>query len=95
MSDKKADLAGPGISTYEEVEKILPSDYEPLLPPLRRMEALYMVKDYIEKNMARLNREHSATVVLVTHGTTADRYAERILRLREGRIEAAQAAEKG
>ena len=25
--DKKADLAGPGISTYPEVEKILPADY--------------------------------------------------------------------
>lgn len=24
MSDKVADLAGPGISTYEEVEKVLP-----------------------------------------------------------------------
>ena len=43
MSDKKADLAGPGISTYEEVAKILPTDYQALLPPLKRMEALYMV----------------------------------------------------
>ena len=31
MSDKKADLAGPGISTYEEVAKILPTDYKPIL----------------------------------------------------------------
>ena len=31
MADKKADLAGPGISTYPEVEKILPTDYRPLL----------------------------------------------------------------
>ena len=28
MTDKKADLAGPGISTYEEVAKILPRDYD-------------------------------------------------------------------
>ena len=41
--DKKADLAGPGISTYEEVEKILPTDYTPLLPPLKRMDALFAV----------------------------------------------------
>ena len=27
MADKKADLAGPGISTYEQVDKILPHDY--------------------------------------------------------------------
>ncbi len=33
-SDKKADLAGPGISTYPEVEKILPTDYKPLLNKL-------------------------------------------------------------
>ena len=31
MADKRADLAGPGISTYAEVEKILPTDYKPLL----------------------------------------------------------------
>ncbi len=37
---KEADLAGPGVSTYEEVEKILPNDYKPLLPPLERMKAL-------------------------------------------------------
>ena len=49
---KVADLAGPGISTYEEVEKILPSNYTPLQEPMRRMKALYMIKDYIEKGMA-------------------------------------------
>jgi hypothetical protein len=38
MGDKKADLAGPGISTYEEVEKILPNNYKALLPPLGKNE---------------------------------------------------------
>ena len=28
MADKKADLAGPGIGDYNEIEKILPQDYE-------------------------------------------------------------------
>jgi aspartate--ammonia ligase len=51
--DKKADLAGPGISTYEEVDKILPNDYTALLPPLERMKALYTIKDYIEKNLCK------------------------------------------
>ncbi len=32
-SDEIADLAGPGVSTYEEVAKILPTDYKPLLSP--------------------------------------------------------------
>ena len=53
MSDKKADLAGPGISTYEEVAKILPNDYQPLQSPMERMEALYEVKRYIEDGLAR------------------------------------------
>jgi aspartate--ammonia ligase len=50
-ADKKADLAGPGIGNYEELEKILPNDYEPLLPPKERMKALFAVKDYIEENL--------------------------------------------
>ena len=49
---KVADLAGPGISTYEEVEKILPLGYTPLQTPMERMKALYMVKEYIEKGLA-------------------------------------------
>ena len=50
-STKTADLAGPGISTYAEVDKILPSNYKALQPPLERMRALYAVKDYIEKHL--------------------------------------------
>ncbi|MCK4592935.1 aspartate--ammonia ligase [bacterium] len=53
MYDKKADLAGPGISTYEEVEKILPNDYQPLLPPKDRMKALFAIKSYIEENLCK------------------------------------------
>ena len=49
---KVADLAGPGISTYEEVEKILPVGYSPLQSPMDRMRALYMVKDYSETGLA-------------------------------------------
>ena len=53
MTDKKADLAGPGIGDYNELEKILPNDYQPLLPPMDRMKALFTVKEYIEKNMCK------------------------------------------
>jgi len=60
--DKKADLAGPGISTYEEVEKILPSDYESLLTPMETMEAVYAIKRYIEDN---LSKELNLTMVQV------------------------------
>jgi len=53
MMDKTADLAGPGISTYEEVAKILPRDYDSLLTPKETMQALYGVKNYIEENLCK------------------------------------------
>ena len=53
MADKKADLAGPGISTYEEVDKILPHDYKALLGPKDRMKALFKVKNFIEENLCK------------------------------------------
>ncbi|MHC4469778.1 MAG: aspartate--ammonia ligase [Planctomycetota bacterium] len=51
-NDKKADLAGPGISTYEEVAKILPSDYSSDLNRMETMKALYAVKSHIEQGLA-------------------------------------------
>jgi len=51
MADKKADLAGPGIGDYAELEKILPGDYESLLSPKDTQKAIYAAKDYIEQNM--------------------------------------------
>ena len=53
MSDKKADLAGPGIGNYDELEKILPSDYRSLLNPKETQKAIYEVKDYIEDHMCK------------------------------------------
>jgi len=50
---KEADLAGPGIGDYAEVEKILPADYEPLLDPKETMRALYAAKRVIEDGMCR------------------------------------------
>jgi aspartate--ammonia ligase len=52
-ADKKADLAGPGVSTYEEVAKILPSDYESILDRRETQQALYAAKRFIEDNLAR------------------------------------------
>jgi len=48
---KSADLAGPGISTYEEVDAILPNDYTPLLDPKETQKALAAVKRYIEDGL--------------------------------------------
>ncbi len=53
MADKKADLAGPGISTYEQVDKILPHNYEALLGPKDRMKALFRIKQFIEENLCK------------------------------------------
>ena len=41
--DKKADLAGPGVSTYEEVAKILPDHYAPLLDRKETQKAIAAV----------------------------------------------------
>lgn len=53
MTNKQADLAGPGISTYEEVAKILPSNYGSLLTPKETMKALFGAKHYIEENLCK------------------------------------------
>jgi aspartate--ammonia ligase len=52
-SNKTADLAGPGISTYPEVEKILPTDYKPLLDPKETQHAIGAAKRYIEDGLCR------------------------------------------
>ena len=53
MSDKKADLAGPGIGDYAELEKLLPQEYSSLLSPRDTQNAIYAVKDYIEENLCK------------------------------------------
>jgi aspartate--ammonia ligase len=53
MTDKKADLAGPGIGNYEDIEKILPTDYKSLLDVRETQQAIYAVKSYIEEGLAR------------------------------------------
>jgi aspartate--ammonia ligase len=53
VSGKQADLAGPGISTYEEVAKVLPNGYDSLLTPMETMQALFSVKNYIEENLCK------------------------------------------
>ena len=77
-SDKKADLAGPGISTYEEVEKILPSDYDALQSPLERMKAVFVVKEYIEKNLCReLNLTMVQVPLIVDRDSGVNDYLDR------------------
>ena len=51
--DKTADLSGPGISTYEEVAAVLPTDYESRLSPMETMDALFLAKSTIESGLCR------------------------------------------
>ena len=65
MADKKADLAGPGIGDYAELEKILPQDYSSLLSPKETQLATYAAKDYIEENMCKQLNLIRVTVPLI------------------------------
>jgi len=53
MADKKADLAGPGIGNYEELEKILPQDYNSLVNPKDTQKAIFAAKNYIEEHLCK------------------------------------------
>ncbi|MHA1379001.1 MAG: aspartate--ammonia ligase [Candidatus Helarchaeota archaeon] len=53
MSDKEADLAGPGIGDDNELEKILPNNYTPLLNPKETQLAVTAVKKYIEAELCK------------------------------------------
>jgi aspartate--ammonia ligase len=53
LADKKADLAGPGIGNYEDLERMLPTDYRSLLTPRDTQKAIFAVKSYIEQNLCK------------------------------------------
>ena len=83
MLDKVKDLAGPGISTYEEVARVLPEKYESLLDRKETQKAIYDVKEYIEKGLAKelnltpdeLRAQRNALVeeLITYHGASAER----------------------
>jgi len=50
---KAADLAGPGIGDYSEIDRILPSDYHSLLTPRETQAAIFSIKRYIEEHLCR------------------------------------------
>ncbi len=65
MEAKQADLAGPGIGNYDELEQILPQDYTSLLTPKETQIALFAVKNYIEDNLCRELNLIPVTVPLI------------------------------
>ncbi|MFQ6608585.1 MAG: aspartate--ammonia ligase [Fidelibacterota bacterium] len=64
-TDKQADLAGPGIGNYDDLEKILPDNYTSLLSPRETQEALFTVKSYIEENLCKELNLMMVTVPLI------------------------------
>jgi len=78
MADKKADLAGPGISTYPEVEKILPTDYSPLLNRMDTQRALFEIKRSIEDNLCKqLNLQMVQVPLIVDRESGVNDYLDR------------------
>ena len=78
MKSKRSDLAGPGISTYEAVNEALPSGYKALQTPMRRMEALYEIKEFIEKGLAKaLNLQMVQVPLIVSKDSGVNDYLDR------------------
>ncbi len=63
--DKIADLAGPGIGNYTDLERILPNNYRSLLNPRETQIALFALKDYIEENLCKELNLTRVTVPLI------------------------------
>ena len=75
---KVADLAGPGISTYEEVEKILPADYRAALDPKETQLAVHALKRTIEDNLCKeLNLFHVEVPLIVSRESGVNDYLDR------------------
>jgi aspartate--ammonia ligase len=65
MGSKVADLAGPGIGNYAELEKILPSDYSSALTRRETQKAIFAVKRFIEDSICKELNLMMVTVPLI------------------------------
>ena len=78
MTDKTADLAGPGIGNYNDVREILPKDYDSLLTPKETQRALFAAKSYIEENLCReLNLMMVAVPLIVDRDSGVNDFLDR------------------
>ena len=78
MLAKVADLAGPGIGNYEELEKILPHDYESILSPKETQQAIFAVKNFIEAELClALNLMMVTVPLIVESGSGVNDYLDR------------------
>ncbi len=75
---KKQDLAGPGIGTYQEIDRVLPTDYESLLTPKETQKALFAMKYYVEENLAKeLNLMMVTVPLIVSEESGVNDYLDR------------------
>jgi aspartate--ammonia ligase len=64
---KRADLAGPGIGNYDELDRVLPADYDSHLTPRETQKAISEVERYIEDGLcAALNLAMVQVPLIVT-----------------------------
>jgi aspartate--ammonia ligase len=78
VADKTADLAGPGIGNYEELERLLPQDYACVLDRRETQQALFAAKDYIETHLCReLSLQRVAVPLIVDAASGVNDYLDR------------------
>jgi len=78
MTDKREDLAGPGVGDYDKLIHELPDNYQSLLPPMQRMKAVFALKNYIETNLCRqLNLNMVQVPLIVDKESGVNDYLDR------------------
>jgi aspartate--ammonia ligase len=70
MASKAADLAGPGIGNYEDLEAILPGDYSSALTRRETQKAIFALKRFIEDNLCKELNLMMVTVPLMVDTET-------------------------
>jgi aspartate--ammonia ligase len=64
-NSKVADLAGPGIGNYTQLEKVLPNDYSSALTRRETQKAIFAVKRFIEDSLCKELNLIMVTVPLI------------------------------
>ena len=78
ITAKQADLAGPGIGTYEELDRILPTGYSSLLNRKETQLALHELKRYISDRLCReLNLFPVEVPLIVSRESGVNDYLDR------------------
>ncbi|WP_028585656.1 aspartate--ammonia ligase [Desulfogranum mediterraneum] len=78
MTEKRADLAGPGIGDYHTLGHELPDNYHALLAPMERMKAVFAIKNYLESGLCReLNLNMVQVPLIVDRESGVNDYLDR------------------